>query len=118
MNSTTKHVNSREYKLMLKVEIFKDKDKGIEKIINVVKSNVEDQKGTFTTDIPNNKSKKVWYLDTKNYELYKNNGLLTRVKENEDKTKYNVEFKIRNSDRNIASSYDLSNPEKSHKYQF
>ncbi len=119
LKPTTKYLNSKEYKLMLKVEIFKDKDKGIEKVIDIIKSKVKDQKGTFTEEyIPNDKSKKVWYLDTKNHELYKNNGLLTRVKENQDKTKYNVEFKIRNSDKSIASSYDLSNPEKSINYQF
>ena len=118
LKPTTKYLNSKEYKLMLKVEIFKDKDKGIEKVIDIIKSKVKDQKGTFTEEyIPNDKSKKVWYLDTKNHELYKNNGLLTRVKENQDKTNIPLNLRLVIQIKSIASSYDLSNRKKSINYQ-
>jgi hypothetical protein len=104
---------------MVKKDLFKDKDEGIKKVTNLIKSQVESQGGTFNSLVPGEeKSKKVWYLDTKNHKLYENTGLLIRVKENEEKSEYKVEFKVRNSDRNKAALYDLYNPKKSSDYDF
>ena len=119
LKPTTKYLNSREYKLMLNRDIFKDKDEGIKKVTSLIKSQVEIQGGTFNPSVPDeNKSKKVWYLDTKKHKLYGDTGLLIRVKENQTKKEYKVEFKIRNSDRNKAASYDLYNPKNNSDYDF
>ena len=104
---------------MVKKDLFKDKDEGIKKVIDVIKSQVESQGGNFNPKVPDkDKSKKVWYLDTKKHKLYENTGLLIRVKENQEKSEYKVEFKVRNSDRNKAASYDLYNPKKGSDYDF
>jgi|tagenome__1003787_1003787.scaffolds.fasta_scaffold20979237_4 hypothetical protein len=104
---------------MLKRDLFKDKDEGIKKVINLINSQVEIQGGTFNSEVPGEeKSQKVWYLDTKNHKLYGNTGLLIRVKENREKSEYKVEFKIRNSNRNKATSYDLYNPKENSDYDF
>jgi hypothetical protein len=119
MNPINKYLNSREYKVMLKKDLFKDKGEGIKKVISILKTQVEGQGGTFNSDVPDeDKSKKVWYLDTKNHKLYENTGLLIRVKENQETSEFKVEFKIRNSDRNKAASYDLYNPKKNSDYDF
>jgi len=120
INPINKFLTSREYKIMLNNDLFKDRDEGIKKITSIIKSQVESQNGTFTPVIPEEKFKTVWYLDTKNHDLYenKNNGLLIRVKENHSKSEYKVEFKIRNSSKAKAASYDLSNPVKNPIYDF
>ena len=81
---------------MLKKDLFKDKDEGIKKVTSIIKSQVEIQGGTFNPEIPKEKFKKVWYRDTENHELHENTGLLIRVKENQEKSEYKVEFKVRN----------------------
>ena len=120
INPINKYLNSREYKLILKKDLFKDKFDGIEKVKSIITSQVENQGGTFNAVNPEFKLKKVWYLDTENHELYKNknNGLLIRVKENQEKQGYKVEIKVRKPNRNDAASYDLLHPEKSEKYEF
>jgi len=59
-------------------------------------------------------------LIPKKRELHenKNNGLLIRVKENQEKSEYKVEIKVRKPDRNEAASYDLSSPQSNPKYEF
>lgn len=96
---------------------FEDKDEGIKKVSSIIKSHVEIQGGNFISDISEEEAKKVWYLDTKNYE-FKDNGLLIRVKENSFKSEYKVEFKIRSPNRDKAASYDLSHPKKNSKYDY
>jgi len=120
INPINKYLNSREYKLILKKDLFKDKFDGIEKVKSIITSQVENQGGTFNAVNPEFKLKKVWYLDTENHELYKNknNGLVIRVKENQEKQGYKVEIKVRKPNRNDAASYDLLHPEKSEKYEF
>jgi len=104
---------------MLKKDLFKDKDEGINKVTSIIKSQAENLGGTFNSEVSDEeKSKKVWYLDTKKHKLYEDTGLLIRVKENQEKSEYKVEFKIRNSDRNKVSSYDLNNPKKNSDYDF
>ena len=114
INPINKYLNSREYKLILKENLFKDKDEGIKTVKSIIKSQVESQGGTFNEVVPEFKSKKVWYLDTENHQLFKNkkNGLLIRVKENQEKQEYKVEIKVRKPNRNDAASYDLLHPEK------
>ncbi len=118
INPINKYLNSREYKLMINKDLFKDKEEGIKKVTSIIKSQVESQRGTFNSDIPEEKSKKVWYLDTKNHDLYEKNGLLIRVKENQAKSEYKVEIKIRNLDRNKAASYDPYHPQSNSNYDF
>jgi hypothetical protein len=121
LNPTTRHLNSREYKLILIKEHFKDKGEGVKKAVSIVKSLVEQQGGTFNSEVQGEEtSKKVWYLDTKKCDLHenKNNGLLIRVKEDQEKSEYKVEIKVRKPDRNEAASYDLSSPQSNPKYKF
>ena len=120
INPINKYLNSREYKLILKENLFKDKDEGIKTVKSIITSQVESQGGTFNEVVPEFNSKKVWYLDTENHQLFKNkkNGLLIRVKENQEKQKYKVKLKVRKPNRNDAASYDFLHPEKSEKYEF
>jgi len=118
VNPINRNINSRKYKLILDKGYFKDKDEGIKKAVSIVKSQVEQQGGTFKFNMSEENPKKVWYLDTKNHELCENTGLLIKVKENQAKSKYKVEIKVRKPDRNEAASYDLSSPLSNPKYEF
>ena len=70
INPINKYLNSREYKLMFKKDLFKDKDESMKKVTSIIKSQVESQGGTFNSDVPDEeKLKKVWYLDSKNHKL-------------------------------------------------
>jgi hypothetical protein len=113
-------LDSREYKIMLNTSLFAfDKDAGIEKVVDAIRAQLEKQDGTFMVNNGDKgeQKKTVWFLDTKNHDLYKNNHFLLRVELDPKKNgefEYDVTFKIRNADRVIAEadalSYDLSEP--------
>ena len=63
-----KLVESKEYKLMLKQCEFTNINKGRENIINIIKSQIQKQEGIFNDTVQDQNYRKVWYLDTKNFE--------------------------------------------------
>jgi uncharacterized protein YjbK len=97
--------------MLLDVGRFKDKETGIENFLKLIKSKASSlpkgkERMQLMIDKYPQENKKVWYLDTENNELYKNN-LLLRVKKENGKEKINLTLKCRNPDRYVAASYDL-----------
>ena len=112
MNFTIPPLNSREYKIILKPDAFKDNKKGRDKLIHMIESQSRKQRGMFETAIEEN-TRKTCYLDTKKEDLYDKNKFLLRVreehkKENDGIKGYSVTLKNRHPDRLIAASYDVS----------
>ena len=99
---------------MLKSDKFTDISKGKENVINTIKSQIQKQEGRFDDMDQDEDHRKVWYLDTKKYELNKDNNFLLRIKKEFKKNGtlkgYDVSLKNRDDDRHIAAKYDLSNP--------
>ena len=115
MNPHKMSLDSREYKIIMNPNSFKNSQKGRNKLINVINKHVNVQKGIFEIeDDKANIRRKTWYLDTKKGELYYENLFLLRVREEYDNDAqnikgYDITFKNRHPDRLIAASYDVSN---------
>ncbi len=92
---------------MVKIDKF-DKNNGKQDILTVIKQHIERQGGKFEEDEEIDE-RNVWYLDTQKHQL-KENDFIIRVREKLDGG-YDLTIKNRNTDRNTAASYDLSNPE-------
>ena len=121
MTYANRPITGREYKLMLRTSKFEQRDEGIKDFLDVIKSqieilNVKEGKREGEQVYFDRKDKKhdngvkkrrVWYLDTKNFELYKKNKFLVRIRKEKDDD-YVTDLKCRNSDRYISASYDLS----------
>ena len=104
--------NSREYKMILNPVEFSDESEGRKKVIDIIKSQIEKQKGTFEEDVFDREEKNVWYVDTEKHALYRINNFIVRVKEEttDNVKKYDVTFKNRDKDRVRAASHELSKP--------
>ena len=81
---------------MLDTDVFIDIDKGLDNVSEIVRKIVEQQGGVFKKAKEDNK-RKVWYLDTRQHDLYNNNFLFRIRKEKSDD--YKITFKNRHSDR-------------------
>ena len=99
-------VTSREYKLILSVDRFEDRQKGarvfgglVEFLANRQKVEIENQ--------DREKQRLTWYLDTPGLAL-RRHGYVLRVRKKKEKDEYNVTLKYRHSDRYLSACRDLS----------
>ncbi len=113
-------ITGREYKLMLRTSLFEERDKGIKDFLGIIESQTKkldlDFEKNDIEDDKNEKKRKVWYLDTQNFELHKDKFLLRIRKEKDDD--YVTDLKCRNSDRYISASYDFSTSIGEPKFEF
>jgi hypothetical protein len=123
LSQSDRPLNSKELKIILKSDKFTDVATYKENIINLIKSQIQKQGGTFDDTSQEEDHRKVWYLDTKNFKLNNNNFLLRireKLKNNEEeKVKgYDVVLKNRDDDRHNALKYDLSKPKKNPDFNY
>lgn len=64
MNTNKILIDSREYKIILKPNIFKDNEKGRDKLVCIVNKLAKKQYTVFEPAILEEKLRKTWYLDT------------------------------------------------------
>jgi uncharacterized protein YjbK len=102
-------LDSREFKLILKPNLFKNFDSGISKVQDLIDTQVKKLNGTFDSSDADRilKYRKTYYLDTPDFRLNSINCLL-RIRRDTKSRNYDVTLKCRHSDRYISSSYDLS----------
>ncbi len=112
MVPTNRPITSREYKLLLNTERFRDRTGGARLFWQVLTFLVENQGNGV---IPNQsdpdkdaeKRRTTWYLDTPGYELQRANVTL-RVREEQDaKKRFKVTLKFRAPDRYTAAGCDV-----------
>ena len=107
LNTNTKQLNSKEYKLILDYRKFKgteNEDRAI--VTSAIEDAIKNQNLRFEKALPEIREKKVWYLDTDKHELH-NKKFTVRVKEKWGTIKQQATFKIRDSDKELVKSYDL-----------
>ena len=101
-------LDSREFKLILKPEIFQDLNTGIKKVQKIIDKEVGMLNGQFIPDSDLKlKFRRTYYLDTRNFKLKSKNFFL-RVREDKDSSKYDTTLKCRHPDRYISASYNLT----------
>ena len=113
MEPTNRPITSREYKLMLNTERFRDRKAGAELFWKLLTFLVENQ-GNAVVPAPDDpdkdaeKERTTWYLDTPGYEL-RRSAITLRVRERADsKKRYKVTLKYRAPDRYSAAGRDVS----------
>jgi hypothetical protein len=105
----SKSLDSREFKLILKPNLFKEFNSGIKKVQDVIDTEVKKLNGTFKSHDSDLKLKhrKTYYLDTYDFRLNSKNFFL-RIRGDKKSRKYDITLKCRHPDRYISSAYDLS----------
>jgi hypothetical protein len=113
MTPTNRPITSREYKLLLNTERFRDRKAGAKLFWEVLTFLVENQGNAVVLDDADPEKNKeacrtTWYVDTPGYELQRANVTL-RVREEQDaKKKFKVTLKFRAPDRYTAAGCDIS----------
>lgn len=113
MIPTNRPITSREYKLMLNTERFRDRHAGAGLFWKLLTFLVENQGNEVIHDFDDpdkdaEKERTTWYLDTPGYELRRANITL-RVRESPNsKKRYKVTLKYRAPDRYSAAGRDVS----------
>ncbi len=123
MSQSDRQLNSKEFKIILKSDKFTDLIKDKENVINIIKSQIQKQEGTFDDTTQDEDHRKVWYLDTKKFELNnKANNFLLRIrkefKKNGTLKGYDINLKHRDDVRHNALTYDLSKPIKNPDFNY
>jgi hypothetical protein len=99
-------VTSREYKLMLNVDRFADRERGTRQLWAVVEFLVDKAGGVVTEQQDDEEARETLYLDTPGHDL-RQRGLALRVRREKEKKKRKVTLKLREADRYLAAAYDL-----------
>ena len=113
---TNRTVTSREYKLMLRADHFRDRRRGAAAFWNLVKFLIQEKQGNEVYREQDEVLRRLtWYLDTPGTELRKH-GFVLRVREELDAEeadeRYKITLKYRAPDRYVGASQDLSCREK------
>lgn len=111
MNSSNRPITSREYKLMLNTDRFKDREEGIEVFLRLIEFLIKKEGGTIKK-IQNKKEDEeirlTSYLDTPELALRQQGYSLRLRDEDKAENNFQINLKYRSSDRYIAAARDLS----------
>jgi len=104
-------VTSREYKLMLNVERFKEREQGIKVFMSLIEFLIAKENGKIVK-MQNNKEKDgkriTSFLDTKELALHQNGYSLRLRDEAKAEDRFQINLKYRSPDRYLAAAQDLS----------
>lgn len=106
-------VTSREYKLILSVDRFEDRQKGAKVFGDLVEFLAKRQDAEVKRQ-GEEQRRQTWYLDTPGLALSRH-GYVLRVRKEEDE--HNVTLKYRHSDRYLSACRDLSSGEGKPKFE-
>ena len=116
MKSANRPVTSREYKLMLNVDRFADRDRGARQLWAVLQFLVAKAGGAVSKEQDATDERETLYLDTPSHDLHQR-GLSLRMRR-EGKKKRKVTLKLRAKDRYLAAAFDLRTTESDAEWKF
>lgn len=105
MTTSNQKVTSREYKLMLNTDRFRDRNKGAEEFLNLIGILIRKQDGTVERR-EKEERRHTSYFDTPELALNQN-GFALRLREEADDD-FQINLKYRHSDRYISAVQDVS----------
>lgn len=109
MKVSNQPVTSREYKLMLNSDRFRDRDKGAERFLNLIDFLIRKQGGTIVETQDEEERRHTSYLDTPQFAL-RQSGFALRLRE--EANSFQINLKYRGADRYISAAQDLSDTQK------
>ncbi|NEQ35942.1 MAG: hypothetical protein F6K40_06435 [Okeania sp. SIO3I5] len=109
MKHSNQAINSREYKLILNVNQFYERNHAVEKFGNLVELLTQQFSGKVISRETAEKYRQTYYLDTPNLDL-RHYGFILRIRQEKrsNQPEYQVTLKHRESDRYLSASQDLS----------
>lgn len=111
MNTSNHPVTSREYKLILNVDRFKDREQGAQIFYGLVEVLIKKTGGTIVEKQNNEEEKRrTSYLDTPDLTL-RQHGFALRLREEAKDNEFQINLKYREPDRYISAAQDLSGPQ-------
>lgn len=105
MKPSNHPVTSREYKVMLNSNRFKDRNLGVGEFMELIAFLIKKEGGTITKRQDEEEHRQTSYLDTPQFAL-RQNGYALRLRA--ETGKFKVNLKYRDADRYISASKDLS----------
>lgn len=111
MKVSNQPVTSREYKLILNSDRFRDRNKGAERFLNLIDFLIRKQGGTIVESQDEEERRHTSYRDTPQFALHQS-GFALRVREEAAANKFQINLKYRGADRYISAAQDLSGSQK------
>jgi hypothetical protein len=102
-------VTSREYKLILNSDRFRDRDNGAERFLNLIDFLIRKQSGTILEKQDEEERRHTSYVDTPQFAL-RQSGFAVRLRE--EANRFQINLKYRGADRYISAAQDLSGSQK------
>jgi hypothetical protein len=112
MHAPNRPVTSREYKLMLNVDRFKDRAQGSQVFLNLLDFLVEKGGGKIIEKQNKEERRLTCYLDTAESALRQHGFSLRLREEAHAADRFQINLKYRGADRYLASAQDLSSSAK------
>jgi hypothetical protein len=113
MDISNRPVTSREYKLMLNMDRFKDREQASQEFLSLLDFLVSKEGGRVVEEQNEEERRQTSYLDTPERALHQQEFAL-RLREEEDdddEEGFQINLKYRASDRYISAAQDLSSPQ-------
>jgi uncharacterized protein YjbK len=118
IKASNRPVTSREYKLILNADRFKDRLEGSQTFWNLVEFLVNKQGGQIHLRQDEEHGRRTWYLDTPSLDFRRHHYVLRVREEDGGKKWFKVTLKYRAPDRYLSASQDLSSTKKAqHKFE-
>ena len=100
-------VTSREYKLMLNVDRFEDREQASQAFFSLLDFLVRKERGSVVEKQNEEERRQTSYLDTAEGSLHQQ-GFALRLREADAEEEFQINLKYRSSDRYISAAQDLS----------
>ena len=111
MDISNRPVTSREYKLMLNMDRFKDREQASQEFLSLLSFLVRKEGGRVVEEQNEEERRQTSYLDTPERALHQQ-GFALRLREEDDGEEgFQINLKYRASDRYISAAQDLSTPQ-------
>ena len=101
-------VTSREYKLMLNVDRFKDREQASQEFLSLLDFLARKERGSVVEEQNEEERRQISYLDTLEGALRQKGFALRLREEDDDEEEFQINLKYRASDRYISAAQDLS----------
>ena len=104
-------ITSREYKLMLNADRFKDRDQGCQVFLGLIDFLIRKEGGNILEKQDKEEKRQTSYLDTPELALHQHGFALRLRKEAKAEDGFQLNLKYRASDRYFSAAQDLSSPQ-------
>ena len=108
MDASNHPVTSREYKLMLNTDRFKDRTQGAQEFLNLIDFLIKKDGGIIIERQDKEERRKTSYLDTAELALKQQGFALRLREEGRAEDGFQINLKFRASDRYLSAAQDLS----------